>query len=111
MARQDHPNMIAALLREREGYARRGLTERVAQVDEQLEHYGYEDPERQAPKGRTAPAPDTAAAKAPAKTAAASKPKAAPASKPATAAQSRAAAAAEGDSDKADSDEAATGEK
>ncbi|MFK0155377.1 hypothetical protein ACIQVK_25290 [Streptomyces sp. NPDC090493] len=33
--------MIAALLREREGYVQRGLKDRVAQVDEQLKHRGY----------------------------------------------------------------------
>jgi hypothetical protein len=33
-------NMIAALKRERIGYVRRGLTDRVRQVDEQLAHYG-----------------------------------------------------------------------
>lgn len=52
-------NMIAALKRERAGYVARGLEERVAEVDEQLAHYGYEgvqdppaDPDG-APKGRT----------------------------------------------------------
>ncbi|GIH69445.1 hypothetical protein [Sphaerimonospora thailandensis] len=34
--------MVAALLREREGYVRHGMADRVAQVDEQLKHYGYE---------------------------------------------------------------------
>nr|SBP00103.1 hypothetical protein BN4615_P9619 [Nonomuraea gerenzanensis] len=33
--------MIAALLREREGYVQRGLDDRVAQVDEQLSLRGY----------------------------------------------------------------------
>jgi hypothetical protein len=33
--------MVAALLREREGYAARGMKDRVAQVDEQLKHRGY----------------------------------------------------------------------
>lgn len=32
---------IAALLTEREGYARRGLDDRVAQVDAQLDAQGY----------------------------------------------------------------------
>ncbi|WP_327679489.1 hypothetical protein [Kitasatospora sp. NBC_00458] len=34
--------MIAALRRERDGYERRGLDDRVAQVDEQLIQLGYE---------------------------------------------------------------------
>ncbi|MET9952384.1 hypothetical protein ABZ135_12655 [Streptomyces sp. NPDC006339] len=38
--------MIAALLREREGLAQRGLDERVAQVDEQLKLRGYKPPAR-----------------------------------------------------------------
>lgn len=33
--------MIDALLMEREGYARLGLTHRVAEVDEQLRLYGH----------------------------------------------------------------------
>lgn len=33
--------MIAALLRERAGLVAQGKTDRVEQVDEQLEHYGY----------------------------------------------------------------------
>lgn len=42
--------MIAALLREREGLARRGLPDRVAQVDEQLALRGYvQDPADQSP--------------------------------------------------------------
>lgn len=49
-------NMIAALLRERAGYKRRGLDDRVRQVDEQLARYGYK-PE---PKKRTAPPQQTA---------------------------------------------------
>lgn len=36
--------MIAALLREREGLVQRGLTERVAQVDEQLASRGHTPP-------------------------------------------------------------------
>jgi hypothetical protein len=58
MARDE--NMIAGLRRERVGYVARGDAARVAQVDEQLAHYGYE-PEQDAatdtdggPKGRTA---------------------------------------------------------
>ncbi|MFI8278528.1 hypothetical protein ACIGBH_27380 [Streptomyces sp. NPDC085929] len=48
--------MIAALLREREAYVRRGQDDRVRQVDEQLAHHGYE-PEQvddsEGPQGRT----------------------------------------------------------
>lgn len=36
--------MVAALLREREGYAGRGMDDRVAQVDEQLRLRGAEPP-------------------------------------------------------------------
>jgi hypothetical protein len=50
-------NMIAALQRERAGYVARGDDDRVAQVDEQLERYGYTDDavtdETGGPKGRT----------------------------------------------------------
>jgi hypothetical protein len=68
--------MIAALLREREGYVRRGLDDRVRQVDEQLEHHGYSgDPdENDGPEGRTAEPKRTAdAGKPPAKKTAAKK--------------------------------------
>lgn len=34
--------MVAALLREREGLIQSGLTDRAAQVDEQLKLHGYE---------------------------------------------------------------------
>lgn len=51
MARDD--NMIAALKRERALYVSRGLDDRVAQVDEQLAHYGHTPPA--APEGRTPP--------------------------------------------------------
>lgn len=37
-------SMVAALLREREGYARAGRGDRVAQVDEQLALRGYTIP-------------------------------------------------------------------
>lgn len=47
-------NMIAGLLREREIYETRGEGSRVALVDEQLAHYGYEPPD--VPKGRSSPA-------------------------------------------------------
>lgn len=53
--------MVAALLREREGYERQGLTARVALVDEQLKLRGYKpsrdekEPESdKAPRGRSA---------------------------------------------------------
>jgi hypothetical protein len=36
--------MVAALLREREGLVRSGLTDRVAQVDEQLRLHGVQPP-------------------------------------------------------------------
>lgn len=36
--------MVAALLREREGYVSRGMDDRVAQVDEQLRLRGVEPP-------------------------------------------------------------------
>ncbi|WP_219512750.1 hypothetical protein [Nonomuraea ceibae] len=36
--------MIAALLRERAGYVQRGMTDRVAQVDEQLKLRGHTPP-------------------------------------------------------------------
>lgn len=38
---QTEDPMVAALLRERVGYAARGMTDRVAQVDEQLGLRGY----------------------------------------------------------------------
>lgn len=38
---QTEDPMVAALLRERVGYVSRGMTDRVAQVDEQLELRGY----------------------------------------------------------------------
>lgn len=62
--------MIAALLRERDGYVAQNKPERIAQVDEQLAVRGYEppqpekapeqpkaDPKTAAPKGRTPSAP------------------------------------------------------
>lgn len=48
--------MIAALLRERDAYVRRGQDDRVRQVDEQLAHYGHEPEqadEDAGPQGRT----------------------------------------------------------
>jgi hypothetical protein len=41
-APQTEDPMVAALLREREGYVGRGMDDRVAQVDEQLRLRGYE---------------------------------------------------------------------
>lgn len=35
-------SIIEALLAERAGYVQRGLIDRVAQVDEQLAHYGHQ---------------------------------------------------------------------
>ena len=58
-APQTEDPMVAALLREREGYLRRGMADRVKQVDEQLTLRGYTPPKdesktsrSQAPKGR-----------------------------------------------------------
>jgi len=73
--------MVAALLRERAGYLRRGMTDRAAQVDEQLAHHGH-TPEPDEPQGRTATPPQQTAdqgGKPPAKKTAAKKPPAAPA--------------------------------
>jgi hypothetical protein len=55
---ETNDRMVAALLREREGYVRRGLPDRVAQVDEQLAHYGYapQAADTVPPEGRTAEA-------------------------------------------------------
>jgi hypothetical protein len=62
--------MVAALLRERESYVRRGLKNRVQAVDEQLALRGFTDvpedvPEQvdsePAPRGRRAPSKRTAA--------------------------------------------------
>jgi hypothetical protein len=82
--------MIAALKRERAGYVARGLEDRVAEVDKQLKHYGYEPAaatdDQGAPKGRMTPeaAKQTAAKPETAKPAAPAKPS------PQTAAQKRA---------------------
>lgn len=51
--------MIAALLREREGYLRMGKTERVAAVDEQLALRGYTEAETDQPQGRSTPPKQT----------------------------------------------------
>ncbi|MET8297401.1 hypothetical protein ABZW02_25585 [Streptomyces sp. NPDC005180] len=58
MTQKEDRKMVAALLREREGYVRRGEKDRVRQVDEQLDHYGYEpeQADETGPAGRaTAP--------------------------------------------------------
>lgn len=44
------PGLVAALLREREGYVTRGLSDRVAQVDAALEAAGHKV---EKPKART----------------------------------------------------------
>jgi hypothetical protein len=55
--------MVAALLRERDGYVKRGLPDRVAQVDAELARRGYvgpavvADPESTPPRGRRSPGP------------------------------------------------------
>lgn len=41
--------MVAALLREREGYVSRGMDDRVAQVDEQLKLHGATPPQDDQP--------------------------------------------------------------
>jgi hypothetical protein len=51
----EHSELVAALLRERDGYLLYGRKDRAAQVDEQLRAYGYTHPKRQPPKGRTRP--------------------------------------------------------
>lgn len=48
--------MVAALLREREGLARHGLDDRVAQVDEQLRLLGYHQPGKKAEQPAEQPA-------------------------------------------------------
>lgn len=58
--------MIAALLREREGYLSQGMTARAELVDEQLALRGYDDSDKKkpepdkAPKGRQSPPKRTA---------------------------------------------------
>lgn len=66
MARDER--MIAALRRERAGYVARGDADRVAQVDRQLAHYGYQpepDP-AQTPPQDPGPVPQRTAEGAPA---------------------------------------------
>ncbi|MEU0809519.1 hypothetical protein [Streptomyces sp. NPDC005970] len=53
-APQTENTMVAALLREREGLVQRGLTDRVAEVDEQLKLRGAEPPKDDKPAARTA---------------------------------------------------------
>lgn len=58
--------MIAALLRERAGYAQSGKTERLKLVDEQLKLYGYsksDDPRKAQPEGRQAGGPQQSTAR------------------------------------------------
>lgn len=50
MGKSEDP-MIAALLREREGYVAFGKKDRVKAVDEELERRGWTDPDEK-PKGR-----------------------------------------------------------
>jgi hypothetical protein len=47
--------MIAALLRERESLVQSGLTDRVADVDEQLKAHGYEPTKPAKPASRSTP--------------------------------------------------------
>lgn len=56
-APQTEDPMVAALLREREGYAGRGMGDRVAQVDEQLRLRGHKPPadDTPAPASRSTP--------------------------------------------------------
>ncbi|MCY0930789.1 hypothetical protein OTB20_32290 [Streptomyces sp. H27-H1] len=62
MTQKEDRKMIAALLRERESYVRRGETDRVRQVDEQLAHYGHEpeQADETEPAGRGAAPASTA---------------------------------------------------
>lgn len=59
---QTEDPMVAALLRERAGYAsRKGMEDRVAAVDEQLKLRGYKPPRRQQEKPKTPATPPTPA--------------------------------------------------
>lgn len=65
---QSNDPMIAALLREREGYVRFGKPDRIKAVDAELKRRGHKaekDPKATPPKERTAPRKRTT--KAPAK--------------------------------------------
>lgn len=68
-ARAEH---VAALEAEREGYERRGLNDRVKQVNDQIKHFGSK------PSGRTAPDATDSTDGTPAKKTAAKKTAAAP---------------------------------
>lgn len=56
--------MVAALLREREGYVTRGMDDRVAAVDEQLRLRGY-TPQGKAPTADTESGPEATRTEAP----------------------------------------------
>jgi hypothetical protein len=64
-APQTEDPMVAALLREREGYVVRGMDDRVAQVDEQLALRGHKPDDAKpaarstTPKGRRAKGTET----------------------------------------------------
>lgn len=58
MASED--TMVAALLREREGYAQLGLDDRVAEVDEQLRLRGVKPPAGEKTEPTNPPARSTA---------------------------------------------------
>ncbi|WP_328962969.1 hypothetical protein [Streptomyces virginiae] len=60
MTQKEDRKMIAALLREREGYVRRGEDDRVRQVDEQLTFHGYEAEPDEAPVDRSSTPKETA---------------------------------------------------
>lgn len=51
---QTEDPMVAALLREREGYVSRGMDDRVGQVDEQLALRGHTPPAKDATSGKPA---------------------------------------------------------
>ena len=59
--------MIAALLREREGYVRFDKKDRIKAVDAELKRLGYEEPKKAEPKQRATRAEKQATADAPAK--------------------------------------------
>ncbi|MGW5852090.1 hypothetical protein ACWFQ8_29790 [Streptomyces sp. NPDC055254] len=93
MTQKEDRKMIAALLRERQGYERRGEKDRVKQVDEQLKYHGYKPESKETePQGRTAPPAKTADASGSDKTAV----------KAAGAARARGTAAAKTDSGEAE---------
>lgn len=54
--------MIDALLTERAGYERRGMKDRVAQVDKQLKEFGYASKTAPVEVAAVEPAAETAAA-------------------------------------------------